>query len=746
MNLTVNTLYVCLEEPTAPRIERILWIEQGGPRIATIDIQDKKAWPIMHDRTFLEERFASGAIHQLKIDPYQHLRQRDEAFEPQHRAQRDQAYELIEDIVEHHEGELFFSCVLGPLVQKAVKAAKERKRAGAEGGCEKKRPKMRGCSKTTIYQYLRLYWQRGQTRNALLPAYDRCGAKGLKRTLHGPKRGRPSKKALQTGIPTGVNITDEIKEIFRQGTRIFYDTPKKRGKLEAFERILARFFNKGKDPDPDGIPIPIMPSVDEMPSFRQYQYWYNNEWDIARSTIAREGMGAYNLRSRAAIGSLRSLIPGPGYLYEIDATVADVYLVSAFNRRRIIGRAVIYVVIDVFSNLIVGVSVSFEGPSWIGAMLALENMALDKVAFCREYGFAISKREWPSHHLPREILADRGELLSKNSDSLTNSLHIRVSNTPPYRADWKGCVERHFRLLNDTYCSWVPGRVDDYPRRDQRDYRHDAKMTLHDFRKFIIDCVLEHNTTYRVPDDNLDPAIIAAGIDPYPCNLWEWGITNRMGALNEVTRDEMRLALLPRDEASVTREGIRFHNTRYTCDLAERENWFGKVRSGERESWKVPVIYDPRALDRIYLPLDNGRDLQECKRTQRDAGRYRNYDWYDIDDMVELQAQRARDAASRELQERVRHRTRRDHIVGEATRKTDEAREEGETKADRTRDMQGGRLTERQRGRNENRWNIQHEGSPHASQPGEQAMRDDAAKTSRSKRVTLLQKAQKGGK
>jgi len=38
MNLTVNMLFVCLEESAPPRIERILWIEQGGSRIATIDI------------------------------------------------------------------------------------------------------------------------------------------------------------------------------------------------------------------------------------------------------------------------------------------------------------------------------------------------------------------------------------------------------------------------------------------------------------------------------------------------------------------------------------------------------------------------------------------------------------------------------------------------------------------------------------------------------------------------------------
>jgi len=738
MHLMVNTLVQWQDGSVPPRIDRILWIEQAGSRVITIDIQDKKAWPVLHDRAFLEERIESGEICQLGVDVYQHLRQPDSAFKPERCKQRDEAYAVIQDIVEKHKGELFFSHVLGPLVDEAVKAARKRWLASEVEG----RSRVKGRSKTSVYQYLRLYWQRGQMPNALLPAYDRCGAKGAPRTIHGPKRGRPSKKTLETGEPTGMNITDEIKEFFRQGTRLFYDTPKKRGKEEAFERILARFFYIRKDPDPDGIPIPIMPPVDEMPTFRQYQYWYNKEWDTNRSVIAREGISAYNLRRRAAIGSLRLRVPGPGYLYEIDATVADVYLVSSFHRRRIIGRPVFYVVIDVFSNLIVGVSVSFEGPSWVGAMLALENMALDKVSFCKENGLDIEAHEWPSCGLPKEILADRGELLSKNSDDLTNSLDIRMSTTAPYRPDWKGCVERHFRLLNEMYCSWVPGRVDDHQRRDQPDYRLDARMTLLEFRKFLIDCVIEHNTTYRVPEDHLDRAIIAAGIDPYPCNLWEWGINNRLDALHEVTRDELRLALLPKDKVSVTREGIRFHNTRYTCDLAEREDWFGKVRSGELESWDEPIVYDPRDLDHVYLRRENGKHLEVCRRIEKDVVKYRNCDWYDIDDLVELQAQRKRDAASRELQARVRHRTRRDHYVSEATQKTDEAREEGETKADRTRDMQGGKLAEKQQGREENRWDFQEEMTSATSLRKENTMRGAMPMTSKARRVALLQKQQ----
>ncbi|WP_164907503.1 hypothetical protein [Clostridium septicum] len=47
-------------------------------------------------------------------------------------------------------------------------------------------------------------------------------------------------------------------------------------------------------------------------------------------------------------------VSGPGSLYQIDATVADVYLVSEFNRNWIIGRPVLYMVLDSFSRMIVG--------------------------------------------------------------------------------------------------------------------------------------------------------------------------------------------------------------------------------------------------------------------------------------------------------------------------------------------------------------------------------------------------------
>jgi hypothetical protein len=74
-------------------------------------------------------------------------------------------------------------------------------------------------------------------------------------------------------------------------------------------------------------------------------------------------------------------------------------------------------------------------------MMAIANAASDKVTFCREYGIEITEEDWPVHHLPEAILADRGELEGKNAENLVNGLHVKIMNTPPYRCDWKGIIE-----------------------------------------------------------------------------------------------------------------------------------------------------------------------------------------------------------------------------------------------------------------------------------------------------------------
>ena len=47
-----------------------------------------------------------------------------------------------------------------------------------------------------------------------------------------------------------------------------------------------------------------------------------------------------------------------------------------------------------FSRCVVGINISLEGPSWIGASVALTNVVTNKVIYCRDLGIEIGEDEW----------------------------------------------------------------------------------------------------------------------------------------------------------------------------------------------------------------------------------------------------------------------------------------------------------------------------------------------------------------
>src|SRR5699024_7094811 len=150
---------------------------------------------------------------------------------------------------------------------------------------------------------------------------------------------------------------------------------------------------------------------------------------------------------------------GPGTRFQIDATIADIYLVSSLDVNKVIGRPVIYAVLDVYSRIITGLYVVLAGPSWIGAMMALDTMVADKVDFCKQYGIDITPEQWPTHHLPAIIIAYRGEIKGYSVNNLINNINIKIENTTDYRVDLKGIVERKFRTFNGKLKEKAPGTI-----------------------------------------------------------------------------------------------------------------------------------------------------------------------------------------------------------------------------------------------------------------------------------------------
>lgn len=460
-------------------------------------------------------------------------------------------------------------------------------------------------SLTKVKKIFSRYWQRGLNKNALLPDYMNSGGKGKEKKLSENKIGRHKKADYKGDVIEGINITDEVKKHFNFGITRYYRNPKKGSLKETYSLILRDFYSD-KYRENGEIKHKVWDKA-RIPTYDQFYYWFKKYEDPKLDTIFRESEKAFNLKERELLSNSTIETDGPGTRFQVDATIADVYVLSSLDDDLVIGRPIVYAIIDVFSRLVTGIYVGLEGPSWLGAMMALDNMVADKVEFCKSYGIEITEDQWPAKHLPDIIIADRGEFEGYSVENLINNLDIKIENTSPYRGDLKGIVERSFRTTNEKIKHKTPGAIQkEYRKRGDKDYRLDATLTLEEFTRVIIKLVIRHNTKTKVKYP-MEIEMVKDEVKPIPVQLWNWGIENKKGRLKTVDREIFRLNVLPKGKASVSRAGIKFKGLFYGSKKALEEQWFIKAKARS-----VEILYDPRNMSNIYIQNADGKTFETC--------------------------------------------------------------------------------------------------------------------------------------
>jgi len=462
-----------------------------------------------------------------------------------------------------------------------------------------------GTSSTRIKKLLSRYWQRGMTKNAMLPDYSNSGGKGKTKALTKEKVGRPRRVNINNEYQIGINITEEVKVQIEHVINKYY-RKKNNYSLKDVYNFMLRDFYSDRYKENGELKYRIW-DVTRTPSYHQFYYWFKKLEDPKKDIQFRKSTKEYELKHRPILSNSTLETNGPGTRFQIDATIADIYLVSSLDVNKVIGRPVIYAILDVYSRIITGLYVGLEGPSWVGAMMALDNMVADKVEFCKQYGIDITSEQWPTHHLPEIIIADRGEFEGYSVDNLINNLNIKIENTTAYRGDLKGIVERKFRTFNGKVKQKAPGAIQkEYRERGDQDYRLNATLNLKEFTSLIITMALHHNQ--KVIDKYpVEKEMVTEGLVPMPINLWNWGIQNRTGRLRKIDRNILRLNVLPRGKATISRAGIKFKNLLYGSQRAIEEHWYLKLKNRS-----VEVVYDPRNVEKIYIPNDDGMDFETC--------------------------------------------------------------------------------------------------------------------------------------
>lgn len=500
------------------------------------------------------------------------------AFNSRHEQRRDRAWNLISDIVRQE-----------PDIYRPRKRAALMRQAAERNSVQL----------PNIYEYLGRYWKGGKIPNALLPRYENCG----KVPAAGPARSRRGRK--KTEGAEGKALTDQDYQNFTDSILEWYMGKEQLSLEKTFKNMLGKYYTSK---DSEGNPVRFSP--DDVPSRNQFLYWHRTHRNLLEEEKARKGSRSYALENRGGTRHTETFLSGPCASCQIDATIADIFLVSRHDRNSIVGRPVMYFLMDSYSRMVMGMYISLDPPSWRSAAQCILNAAEDKVGFCAEHGISISPEEWPCMHAPNAIVADRGEMETVTADLLVKELGIRLEVMPPYRGDLKGIIEKHFNTI-DVQLSDLPGKMKkDYGKRCTEDYRLGAKLNIFEFTQIIIRLVLLYNNYHYMEFYQKSMHMRQMKVMPVPRDIWNYGIKYHSGGQRVMDRAFIRYALLPTSIGSITSNGILFGGLLYGCRKAYEEHWFDSARTNGRQ--EVTVSYDPRNTSAIYIRPSKSEPPVEC--------------------------------------------------------------------------------------------------------------------------------------
>ncbi|KAA8995699.1 DDE-type integrase/transposase/recombinase [Paenibacillus spiritus] len=597
MGIVVNSVIERLtEDYETEDLLRVLWIDGELENLVLMSIKDikKKRMPIIINYAVLLEEIAEGKSRIIEFDEDIELLSPDEDYLEKYRENRNRRWELIKEIAQR-EPDIYLSKSRGQLLRETYLVT--------------------GKPVKVIKDYLLKYWFHGKSINGLLDNYLFCG---------GPGKGRVYKQKPGPYSKNRYIVTETDIEIFKSSIRLFH-IRQGMNILTTYERMCETFYKRGYYRK-YGVRVPII-DPDRSPSLRQFRYWYTNNTSAFGREENKRGKRRATMNVRPLVGNASERAHCVGAVYEVDATKSDIILVS-FDRKTILGKPTLYVVIDVFSRLIVGYHVSLASESWFEAMVAVNHAATNKVEFCARYGILIKEEEWPCQALPQSLVGDRGELKAQMSERFVN-LNVDVLNAPSYRGDLKPYVESHFHITNETIRQLLTGSTEAKQMvRGDYDPARESAWTIEEFNRFLIIYFLTYNKSALSRNYIPTKEMFAEQIELTPLKVWNWDKGRRL--LHEKTRDELRHNLLPRGIGKVTRFGIRYKNLFYTSQLGLDEGWFEGNGLGIEGMREVEISYDPRNCSSIFIK--RGKKLVTCLLT----GRSKEFEGLHFDEVDKL--------------------------------------------------------------------------------------------------------------
>lgn len=483
-----------------------------------------------------------------------------------------------------------------------------------------------GVSRQSIFAMLYRYWAGGSNKSAILPNTSRCGGKG--KTRVGGEKPLGRKPRVSSGEDAN-NLRYSITPTEVEQLQLGWRTHLKQGVTveDAYRQTMRDYYCQEWQQD-DGNLRAILKPAGQRPSLRQFQYHGVRQDGGLMAWRMHLTDHEYLLNHRPLDGPRKPGLGLIGQVAQADASTNDVHLVSTFDRTHIVGPCHHILIVDEFTGMILGFSVSWSVDA-TAAKLALLSAASSKVDLCARYGIQITDELWPRAVFVK-LLVDRGEFNCKAVFDACDALGMSLQIVQSGRGDAKGLVESKHHSVHALVSHKLPGTTRGRRRgRGESEPALDACLDIDEYTGELVRGIIHHNTKAPVTD-RLTTEMQRDGVEHTRIAMWHWAIRRGYVGYSNCEEDRLIATLCPQIGATVHADGVHLisdrsfesgdevvvQRLRYLGEVARVRQWLETAR--RRGTHRITVFHNPCDLRRIWY-LDPELGLQPLNLVTNDS-------------------------------------------------------------------------------------------------------------------------------
>lgn len=402
------------------------------------------------------------------------------------------------------------------------------------------------------------------------------------------------------------NPKNDVDEILKYGLKMFV----KYGKPgQAYDAVLRRYFREPVEaPDGSSVKMVTLPEEERSVSYKMlYNYIRKHTEDY--SCKGKDERDKQN-NVRQLVGNSRTGVYELGQIVEADEMELGCYVVDQNDGETVLGKAVVYCMVEVLSGICIGAYVSLENNSMRGFQQVFLSLLEPHKNQTKGYNIDYDEEDWPSMIVPNEIRCDRGsEYMSKAYSKAMGELGIRNTPVPPGCGSLKGVVES-FNGLVQTYLKAQlknNGYVEDKYRGGDL-AKGAACLTLEEIRGLVYQSVILYNR--RVFEGLIDKKYLDNDVSPTPKGIFAYekahGRAGDPTNVNDATRPAYLFAMLAKEEEKRKftwnrRKGIVYTFYKTELRFYSQEPWFLDILKDEPHPEDIEVRYNVDDIRNVYI-------------------------------------------------------------------------------------------------------------------------------------------------